>query len=157
MTNENAHLKQEIKTLKELMDINKDAQEFYSKAQSKVNDSDLRTTLKEFELLHQNAVNTFKQQLEVSGASEDTQVPRETMSGKTNQLFTHFLAQFQESPDQKLVNELEEAEDKCLNTLEDAITSENLSSKTQQVLKDQLSELRKSHDHMRALKKQMAA
>lgn len=157
MKSKKALLDGDIEILQELMSVNADAQSFYSNAQSKVEDSGLKNTLKEFEDLHESAVSTFKRQLSVNGASEKDQKANETMSGKASKLFTNIKTQFQKNSDNTLINDLEKAEDKCLHTLEVAISKKTISEGTRKVLKDELLQIRKSRDHMKELKKHIAA
>ena len=157
MTNAQNLLNDEIKALKELMDLNNDATSFYAKAQEKVKDKSLQETLREFELLHKQAMLNFKEQLEATSSDQETHKPEETVNGQANKMFTQVLTEFQDKPDDRFVQQLEEAEDRCLNRLEEAMKTPEITESTKKVMEDEMARMRKSHDTMKSLKDKIAA
>ena len=157
MTNAQNLLNDEIKALKELMDLNNDATSFYAKAQEKVKDKSLQETLREFELLHKQAMLNFKEQLEATSSDQETHKPEETVLGQANKMFTQVLTEFQDKPDDRFVQQLEEAEDRCLNRLEEAMKTPEITESTKKVMEDEMARMRKSHDTMKSLKDKIAA
>jgi len=157
MTTENKTLEKENDILLELVNINKDASEFYIKAQKQVKATDLKDKFKELESLHNSAISSFQKELARNGADQSDRAASETMVGKARQLFSDVASKFSGNPDETVISQLEEAEDRCLNSLQDAMTNENVSSNTKETLKSELEQMRKSHDHMKAIKDTMKA
>lgn len=153
----NDQLKAEIKEVAKLVDTNKDACEFYNKAKGKVDEQQLRNKFDELCSLHNRVVDKLQSEMISRGASHDDVQASETITGKANRYFGELMAAVTNSPDEKFIARLEEAEDRCLHAMEDACKNQDISNELKTVLKQQLTELRKSHDYMKSLKDLRAA
>jgi len=147
----------EIKELSKLVDINQDACEFYTSAQEKVENPRHKSTFRELDQLHKSAITSIQQLMTKSGADTNKSKADETVTGKATRMFGELASKLSSNTDSTLISRLEEAEDRCLHSMEDAIKNEDVSADTRGALQNELSKLRKSHDHMKALKESMAA
>lgn len=147
-----AHKKEENKELSTLININEDACEFYEYAQKKAENAHIRKVFSNLETLHKDIVIKLQQQMRAQGGTADAE---ETLVGQTQKFWGKLMASISNDVDETLVTHLEEAEDRCLHSMEDAIKSENVSPSTRTVLQGELASLRKSHDYMKILKESM--
>jgi len=144
--------KAELKEVNKLIDINKDACQFYNEAKDKVSTPNLTSKFADLCQLHKGIVSTLQSELITRGATQEDVEASETVVGKANKVFGEIMAKMSSEPEAKLISRLEEAEDRCLHSMEDAIKSNDVTTELKTVLKQQLEELRKSHDHMKSLK-----
>ncbi len=152
MSNDN---KIENRALKSLINVNEDAAEFYETAQEKVEDETMISTFKSLEGLHVSVITNL-QGILASNGETDVEAD-ETITGSTREMFATMMAKVSNDPDAMLVTHLEEAEDKCLHYIKDAMENEDISPSTKTALQNELTSLQKSHDYMKALKDQMQA
>jgi uncharacterized protein (TIGR02284 family) len=145
----------ELKEFKHIININKDAVEFYTSAQEKVNDQSLRKTFGELKDLHIKTIHKLQGALRAQDATAATK-SEETLIGTGQRLFGELASKLSSTPNKTLINRLEEAEDRCLHSMEEASTKD-FPQDIQRVLIDELANMRKSHDHMKQLKKSCAA
>jgi uncharacterized protein (TIGR02284 family) len=147
-----ADIKQENKELSSLININEDACEFYEYAQEKAEDPEIKKTFRDLEGIHKNVVITLQQRVRTNGGTSDA---GETIMGQAQKLWGELMASISNDVDETLVVQLEEAEDRCLHSMEDAIASDHVTSATRAALQEELNSLRKSHDYMKTLKENM--
>lgn len=152
MSNDN---KIENRALKSLINVNEDAAEFYETAQEKVEDETMISTFKSLEGLHVSVITNL-QGILASNGETDVEAD-ETITGSKREMFATMMAKVSNDPDAMLVTHLEEAEDKCLHYIKDAMENEDISPSTKTALQNELTSLQKSHDYMKALKDQMQA
>lgn len=150
-------IKTEIKEVSNLIDINNDACEFYRKAEEKVHDQHLKSEFVGLRQLHSNVVSKLQKEVSVRNGDVDDIEANETVTGMANRYFGELLAAVTPDSDARFISRLEEAEDRCLHSMEDVVKNTNISSELKTVLMNQYDELKKSHDHMRTLKKIRAA
>lgn len=137
-----------------LIRINEDASEFYESAQDEVESTHLKTTFKDLEVLHSDVIKNLKARVLINGGDADAD---ETAYGKACEMFGILMSKISNDTDETLVKHLEEAEDRCLESMQEIMESDGVTPETKTLLVDELSALRKSHDYMKALKDQMKA
>ncbi len=147
-------MKEENNELETLIAINKDACSFYSSAQEKAETPHMKTVFMELEKLHSSVVSTLSSCVRANGETADVDT---TLTGKTTQFIGELASKISNDVDATMVKHLEEAEDRCLNSMRSAINSEDITPSTKNVLKMEMETLQKSHDYMRDLKENMAA
>lgn len=144
----------ENKVLNDLVDINRDASEFYKSALDKVKNPRLERSFSDLERLHSSVASDLSRQIRNNGgvAAEDG-----TFAGKTARVFGEMLAKVSNDADETLVSRLEEAEDRCLHSMREALDDKNIHAETRALLVSELGTLQRSHDYMKALKDSMKA
>ena len=140
---------QESQELGKLININKDACEFYHCAQEKAEDPELVRTFGALESLHRHVMDNLQKEIAFTG---DDAKAEETVVGQASKLWTNLMTHISNDVDETLVKHLEEAEDRCLHSVQDAMEKESIRPSTKAMLRDELSSLQKSHDYMKALK-----
>jgi uncharacterized protein (TIGR02284 family) len=145
-------MKKENKELGQLININEDAVEFYETAQEHADNPQMKTTFSNLENLHKGVITNLEQIVRANGGEPDAD---ETIEGGVRQFFGELHAKISNDVDETLVTHLEEAEDRCLHSMQDAMESNDIRPLTKNVLRQELSALQKSHDYMKALKDSM--
>lgn len=145
---------QENKELLKLASINKDASEFYETAQEEAKSEFMKSTFENLERLHSDVTKTLEGRILANGGEADSD---ETITGQMKELLGVLMTKISDDVDETLVTHLEEAEDRCLHSMQDAIENESVSPDTKTILQNELSVLRKSHDYMKALKEDIKA
>lgn len=141
--------------LKKLACINEDACEFYESAQEKVESEKLKTTFRDLENLHKNIVINLQQQIRSNGGNSND--IDETIMGEAREFWTNLMTHISNDVDKTLVKNLEEAEDRCLHSMEKTMKNDDIPAETKMVLRNGYQALQKSHDYMKALKDYMKA
>lgn len=144
----------ENKELSKLININEDACEFYESAQKQAEDSQLKATFGNLENMHKSVIISLKNCVRANGGDPEAE---ETLAGQAQQFWGELMAKISNDVDETLVTHLEEAEDRCLHSIQDAIQSDDVGTSTKAALQNELSALQKSHDYMKALKDRMKA
>lgn len=144
----------ENKELCKLIDINTDACDFYESAQEKAENPKMRTVFGNLENLHKNVIISLQQKVRSNGGDPEAD---ETFTGKAALFFGNLATKISNDVDETLVKHLEEAEDRCLHSIEDAMKNKDITASTKALLQDELVSLRRSHDYMKSLKDQMKA
>ena len=139
----------ETEELNKLININKDACDFYKSAQEKTKSDAFKRTFQDLESLHQSVIINLKECVRANGDKPEV---NDTFTGQATQLWGELMANISNDIDETLVKHLEEAEDRCLHTIEDAINEDEIKAATKTVLSNELSTLKGSHDYMKALK-----
>lgn len=142
----------ENNVLAHLVDINQDASEFYSSAAQKVENPNLARTFRELETMHNNVIIVLNRRISENGGEAEIDG---TLVGKTAKFFGELMAKVSNDVDETFVVRLEEAEDRCLHSLQDALQEDDLSTETKTLLRTELGTLQRTHDHMKALKMTM--
>jgi len=142
------------KELQALANINEDACEFYEEASDKAENPQLQTTFRNLESLHKAVVVNLQEHIMANGGAPDTD---ETLMGETRELWGKLMASISNDVDETLVSHLEEAEDRCLHTVEDIMENDSVPPLTKALLQSEYITLQKSHDYMKALKECMKA
>lgn len=156
MTNANATDKC-INELKKITSASKDAAEFYEAAQDKVRDASLQETFREMAKTHKSTLDRVEALLQKRDASHGRDEASTTLAGNANRAFGEIMSVLSNDPDAKLVERLEEAEDRCLESLQSAADLPEFEAEERNVLKKELQERRSSHDRMKKLKDSKAA
>lgn len=144
----------EAKELQKLIDINTDACEFYESAQDKADNPELKATFRSLESLHKSVVSDLQTRVLAKAGDKEAS---ETMTGKATRFWGELIASVSNDVDETLVKHLEEAEDRCLHSMQDAIDNDELLPGTKDLLRKELTTLKKSHDYMKDLKDYMMA
>ena len=142
-------LKSENKILGHLVDINKDACEFYEEAREEVHSEKLKRTFADLETLHRDVMTDIQSILIRNGGDAEAD---ETLRGQIAQMWGELKAKVSNDFDSTIVGELEEAEDRCLHSMQDALNNTELSEPTRVRLEKDLGSLQRSHDYMKSLK-----
>ena len=144
----------ETNELQKLIDINTDACEFYETAQEKADSPELKATFRSLESLHQSIVSDLQTRVIAKAGDKEA---NETVTGMATRFWGELMASVSNDVDETLVKHLEEAEDRCLHSMQDAIDNDSLLPGTKDLLRKELKTLRKSHDYMKDLKDYMMA
>lgn len=147
-------IKDENHELQKLANLNKDACEFYKNAANEVKSAEIKNTFSRLEDLHQQVMTNLQNQIRVNGGDANVS---ETMTGKAAQFWTELMTKVSNDVDETLVSHLEEAEDRCLHSMEDAMKDDDIRPATKAALQSEMQTLRKTHDYMKALKEAMKA
>lgn len=140
--------------LHKLVNINKDACTFYNKAAREVGSPEIRQTFSKLENLHEDVIVNLQNQIRKNGGKPDAD---ETFAGKTAQFWGELMARVSNDIDETLVSHLEEAEDRCLHSIQDAMKDKDIRPETKLALQSEEQTLRRTHDYMKALKDAMKA
>ena len=138
--------------LQKLININEDACEFYSSAKDSAESPEIEATFSKLEWLHKDVVTSLQSKVRQNG---ETATADSTLTGNVRKIFGEISAKFSGDTDETLVSHLEEAEDRCLHSMQDVMEGEKVSSSTKTYLQTQMSTLKKTHDFMKTLKDQM--
>ena len=141
-------LKKENKIINHLADLNKDACEFYEEAREEVKSPKLKQTFSDLETLHRDVMTDLQSILVRNGGDADID---ETLRGQIAQMWGELKAKVSSDFDSTIVSELEEAEDRCLHAMQDAVKSTEISETTRARLEKDLKSLQRSHDYMKSL------
>lgn len=144
--------KHENKELSKLININEDAAEFYESALEKAEHPQIKANFSHLESLHKGVIINLSDIVRSNDGMPDAD---ETIEGGMRQFFGELHAKVSNKVDKTLVSHLEEAEDRCLHSLQEAMKSDDISPSTKLRLQKELSSLQKSHDYMRSLKDYM--
>ncbi len=147
-------LQKENKELHKLISINKDACDFYNSACEQVEDPQLKNTFRNLESVHNGVVIDLQQCIRQNEGNPEAE---ETLVGQAALFWGQLMARISNDVDETLVTHLEEAEDRCLHSVEDALRDGNIRPETKTVLQNELQALQKNHDYMKTLKDFMKA
>lgn len=137
-----------------VININKDACEFYGSAQKKTDSPIMKQTFRNLEHLHKSVMTNLQNYVQANGGSPE---PHETIIGQAQKFWGELMTEISNDIDETLVTHLEEAEDRCLHSIKDIIQKDSVSPSTKSVLQQELGALQKSHDYMKSLKDCMKA
>lgn len=147
-------LKDENNELHKLVNINKDACEFYNSAVQEAQSAEIKQTFTKLENLHRQVMGNLQNQIRINGGDPEAD---ETLVGKGAQFWGELMAKVSNDVDTTLVKHLEEAEDRCLHSMEDAMKDDDIRPATKAALQSEMDTLRKAHDYMKALKDALKA
>lgn len=137
-----------------IIDINKDACNFYKSAQQEVKSLDMKDTLQKFENTHQQVVRDLQNYVIQNGGDPEAE---STVSGMVQQVWGELKAKVSNDVDTSFIASLEEAEDRCIDSLKDAIQNDDISAEARIALKKQETTLQKCHDYMKTMKENAQA
>lgn len=144
----------ENKELSKIISINKDACEFYNSAQQQAKSHEAKVIFKNLENLHSGVIVNLQTLARAQGADAEAE---ETFAGQVRQFWGNLMSKVSNDVDETLVSQLEEAEDRCLNSIKDIMDDSDISASTKAALSSEYQTLRKSHDYMKSLKEQIKA
>ncbi|MCC6598863.1 MAG: PA2169 family four-helix-bundle protein [Alphaproteobacteria bacterium] len=147
-------VEQENKEFGKLININKDACEFYESACEKAESAQLKKTFRDLEDLHKKVAADLQRHVRAHGGDSKAD---ETFVGQTQKFWGGLMASISNDVDETLVSHLEEAEDRCLKSMKDAINDDRVTPGAKTLLMQELALLQNSHDHMKSLKNYMKA
>lgn len=143
----------ESKIINHLIEINYDACKFYQDAAAQAENPKFVQTFGNLEHLHRNVVEELSRLMAEQGIHTDIEG---SLKGAGARLFGELAAKISNDTDETLVSHLEEAEDRCLHSMEDAV-KKDIRPDVKATLLSELSTLRKTHDYMKSLKDSMKA
>lgn len=136
-----------IPTLHEIAQICCDGEEFYRHAAERMQDSELREAVREVGRIRGDLCRDIHAWLRGKGAESSGG----TFYGSLHQLYTELRARFAKNGDHIYVAELEEAEDRLLHSLEEAMLTVE-PPEARAVLRQYMPAARAAHERMRRLK-----
>jgi uncharacterized protein (TIGR02284 family) len=142
----------ENKLLNTLIDINQDALEFYKSALDRVRNPRLERSFSDLQRLHKAVIEDLTDRIEENGGKPDVDG---TLAGRTARLLGEVMTKVRSDVDETLVSHLEEAEDRCLHSMREALDARHMQAHTRALLLSELGSLQRSHDYMKALKDSM--
>lgn len=145
---------EENKELCKLISINKDACSFYEVAIEETKSPTFKQTFENLCVLHSSIIANLQNQVRINGGDPEAE---QTLLGQTQKFWGELMAAVSNDVDETLVAHLEEAEDRCLHSMQEAIENGDITPKTRSVLNQELFALKKSHDYMKELKEMMRA
>jgi len=137
--------------LNDLIEINNDRVKGYEKAISELteNDSDLHSLFLEMIRQSNQHRSTLTQEVQVLGANADTGT---TTSGKIYRAWMDIKAVFTGHDRETVLNNCEFGEDAAQNAYKMALETEGLSANLRSIISAQKTDLKASHDRIRALR-----
>ncbi|MGH8212548.1 MAG: PA2169 family four-helix-bundle protein [Rhodanobacteraceae bacterium] len=142
-----------IPTLQEIAQICCDGNAFYAAAAEKMRDSGLRQAVQEVGRIRGALCRDIHVRLRENGEQPGG---TGTFYGTLHKLYADLRARFAEDGDRVYVAELEEAEDRLLHSLEEAILTVE-PAEARAVLRQYMPAARAAHERMRALKQGLAS
>lgn len=143
-----------MKEVCKVIDINKDACNFYKAAQLEAKDQTVKGIFQNFEQLHNGVVIDLQKYVTQHGGDPEAD---STVTGMAQQVWGEVKAKLSSEPDESLISSLEEAEDRCIHSIKDAIKDDSISAEARTALKRQEATLQKSHDYMKIMKQNAKA
>lgn len=137
------------KEICKIININEDARNFYKAAQLEVKDLNIMDTFKKYEDIHGEVVTDLQQYVAQNGGEPEAD---ETIVGMAQQAWGEMKAKISNDVDASLISSLEEAEDRCIHSIKDAIKDDSIPAEARVVLKKQEGTLQKAHDYMKIMK-----
>ncbi len=144
----------ENKEISKLININEDACEFYESAVGRAENPTIKKTFRDLEKLHRGVISTLESHVHANGGQAD---PAQTLTGQVQKFWGELIASISNDVDETLVSHLEEAEDRCLHTMQNVLKNEKISPSGRLLLQNQLQSLQQSHDYMKTLKDALKA
>lgn len=137
-----------IDTLHDLAQICCDGEKFYRDASEKMHDPDLREAVEAVGRVRGDLCRDFAGMLEAHGERASGEG---TLYGRMQKLYADFRARLSGNPDDIYVDGLEEAEDRLLHALEEAMLTVEPPA-AREVLRRYMPAARAAHERMRQLK-----
>jgi uncharacterized protein (TIGR02284 family) len=139
------------KQLKELVQIARDNADFYEAARDEVKNPALKDLFTRMAAAKRNLIQALGARLALSGE----EVPDSgTMAGNMRKMYADIRAALTKNDETVYVSQLEEAEDRLLAHLNEALQSLD-DPAMREAVTTQLPQVRACHDEMRALKQRM--
>lgn len=136
--------------INKLIDVSEDARRFYTDAIDKTANPEMKRLFRDMADIRKGIIIDLRQHLRNHGEVADD--ADGTFVGKANQFIGEKVADMTDNVDEALITYLEEAEDRSLHSFEKAVNDNDIPADTRNVLMMELETLRKTHDHMKALK-----
>jgi uncharacterized protein (TIGR02284 family) len=141
-----------IPTLHDLQQICCDGEAFYCDAAAKIQNAELRRAVQEVGRVRGDLCRDVACYLREKGETPSGG----TLYGTLHKLYAELRARFAEDGDRVYVSELEEAEDRLLHAMEEAmLTLEPAEART--VVRRYMPAARAAHERMRALKRELSS
>jgi uncharacterized protein (TIGR02284 family) len=139
----------DTKEVCKIININEDACEFYKSAQEKTDNPDMKKIFKNFENLHNEVIVNLQDYVRENGDDPEAE---NTFTGQVSEMWGRMKATLSNDVDESLIASLEEAEDRCIHSIDEAIQDGNVSPSARAALKREQGNLHKSHDYMKIMK-----
>ncbi len=142
------------KEICKIININEDACNFYKAAQMETKDLTVMDIFKKYEETHGEVVTELQSYVRQNGGEPEADP---TIAGMVQQVWGEVKAKISNDVDESLIASLEEAEDRCIHSIKDAIKDDNIPAEARVVLKKQEATLQKAHDYMKIMKDNVKA
>jgi uncharacterized protein (TIGR02284 family) len=143
------------KTLQNLVDICEDAREFYTVSIEKTNDPEMKQLFRKMADIRKSVIIDLRHHM--SHKNMKIEEPSETFRGQLNKFLGENIAKWSDNTNTALITYLEEAEDRCLHSFEDASNDNDLPIETRTLVSKELETLQLTHDYMKELKEVIKA
>jgi uncharacterized protein (TIGR02284 family) len=142
--------KEIISTINDLIETLKDGQEGFKQAAEAVKDSRLKSLFSEFSLQR----SKFAGELQNEAISLGDHNPEETgsASGAMHRTWINLKSAITSGDDHAVLAECERGEDSAVNEYKKAMEEEKLSSTIRDTISRQYADVKKAHDHIKALR-----
>lgn len=137
-----------VDALRDLTQIARDGQAFYEDTAAKANDPEVKETAQAMAAVRSHLVDEFSRLLEMRGEAAP---PSGTLVGSMHKLYADMRARWNGDRDGVYVSELEQAEDRLLNTFEGALLNVGTDD-ARAVLRRYVPLARAAHERMSNLK-----
>ena len=144
----------DTKEVCKIININEDACDFYETAQEATKNPDMKKIFQNFENLHKGVIINLQNYVRQQGSDPEAE---NTMAGQMQEMWGKMKASLSNDVDESLIVSLEEAEDRCIHSIDDAVKNTDLSPAARTALKKEQSALHKSHDYMKIMKDNVKA
>ena len=142
-------------TIQNLVNICEDAREFYTDAVTQTKDPEMKRLCRQMADIRKGIIIDLRAFARQNDLKIDE--PKETLGGQVNKFLGENIAKISDNTDEALIVYLEEAEDRCLHSFEDASNDNDLSPEARRLVSEELASLKKTHDYMKELKVAMKA
>lgn len=144
-------MSKDTRIVQQLIEVTRDAKHFYDEAAVQAENPSIERTFREIAGLRSDIIMNLSAFIREHGQDPDK---TGTIQGEIVRLFDQLLAKVANDTDLKLVEHLEEAEDKSLQYFTDAMTKAEENS-AKELIDAQVQVLRKTHNHMYNLQEEL--
>lgn len=141
--------KNDTKEICKIININKDACDFYNIACEKAENVTVKDVFRKFENLHKDVMVNLQNYVRKNG---DMAEADDTVVGQVQKMWGELKAKISNDVDESLITSLEEAEDRCLHSIEDALEDKDISAAAKAALTKEKATLQQTHNYMKIMK-----
>lgn len=137
------------KEISNIININEDARNFYKAAQLETKSLVAMDIFKKYEATHGQVVDDLQNFVASNGGKAEAD---STAIGAMQKVWGTVKAKVASDTDESLISSLEEAEDRCIHSIKDAIGNDDIPTEARMALKRQEGTLQQAHDYMKIMK-----
>tara|TARA_B100001750_G_scaffold235712_1_gene238597 strand:- start:2398 stop:2850 length:453 start_codon:yes stop_codon:yes gene_type:complete len=138
------------RTLQNLINICEDAREFYSDAIDQTSDPEMKRLCRQMADIRKGIIIDLRAYARQNDLKLDE--ASNTIGGQVNKFLGEHIAKWSDNTDEALIVYLEEAEDRCLHSFQEASNDDDLPLEARRLITEELTSLQKTHDYMKELK-----